>query len=489
MADLSKLRFNGTDYNVKDTSAPKRKFDNTYAKTGNLPITSDDTPQTAIGKLEKAHDTNQANISLVESMNGAKNLLYVPNGKYTLSSNSNVTAIDGTLTYNSTTSVATATTLTTITLDAGTYVMMNRQVKPSPSSGSVYGDVRLLSLSGNTNITTGEPAIFTLDTATTLKVTAITYSSLISDMSIKPMIITKAAYDAGFIDYRHYALSNVQITPALIECVDAGAKNKLDYEAWKTVAVSGGTAVWENNGVTLTSTAADCYTAYNPSVSNMPASVKIPVKQGDILVMSWEYEIASGVTAEAYIFPNGIVTGSVKRLISDRQLIYTVPSGVTYVTYRVGVRDSGNVAKWKNVMICTLAAWKVSQKFVPYRPDYDNVIQKITPTIGTITASDTDITISKYYLTKLNGMAYFSLTANSSVAIAAGGIITVGYVDAASAKKYQGQTNFTASVDGHSEISCNAWIAAGVAVQNIRFRPDTSISANTNFYITGFYPC
>ena len=52
MADLSKLRFNGTDYNVKDASAPTRKFTNTYSKTGNLPISSDDTTQTAIGKLE-----------------------------------------------------------------------------------------------------------------------------------------------------------------------------------------------------------------------------------------------------------------------------------------------------------------------------------------------------------------------------------------------------------------------------------------------------
>ena len=52
MADLSKLRFNGTDYNVKDASDPTRKFNNTYSKTGNLPISSDDTTQTAIGKLE-----------------------------------------------------------------------------------------------------------------------------------------------------------------------------------------------------------------------------------------------------------------------------------------------------------------------------------------------------------------------------------------------------------------------------------------------------
>ena len=68
MADLSKLRFNGTDYNVKDASAPKRKFDSTYAKTGNLPITSDDTTQTAIGKLENTAETNQTNILYTQDM-------------------------------------------------------------------------------------------------------------------------------------------------------------------------------------------------------------------------------------------------------------------------------------------------------------------------------------------------------------------------------------------------------------------------------------
>lgn len=72
MADLSKLRFNGTDYNVKDASAPLRKFTN-YSKTGNLPITSDDTTQTAIGKLEKALD-DKINTSAKGTSNGVAEL-------------------------------------------------------------------------------------------------------------------------------------------------------------------------------------------------------------------------------------------------------------------------------------------------------------------------------------------------------------------------------------------------------------------------------
>lgn len=52
MADISKLRFNGTDYNVKDASAPARPLGNGYSKTGTLPISSTDTISEAIGKLE-----------------------------------------------------------------------------------------------------------------------------------------------------------------------------------------------------------------------------------------------------------------------------------------------------------------------------------------------------------------------------------------------------------------------------------------------------
>lgn len=52
MADISKLRFDGTDYNVKDASAPARPLGDGYSKTGTLPISSTDTISEAIGKLE-----------------------------------------------------------------------------------------------------------------------------------------------------------------------------------------------------------------------------------------------------------------------------------------------------------------------------------------------------------------------------------------------------------------------------------------------------
>ena len=68
MADISKLKVDNVDYNVKDASAPARPLGNGYSKTGTLPISSTDTISEAIGKLENTAETNQTNILSVEDM-------------------------------------------------------------------------------------------------------------------------------------------------------------------------------------------------------------------------------------------------------------------------------------------------------------------------------------------------------------------------------------------------------------------------------------
>ena len=208
------------------------------------------------------------------------------------------------------------------------------------------------------------------DTATGKITVNVDASENPQNVQIRPFICDADVYDVD-PTFTKPALPNRELTileeedrAELVELVDRGAKNKLNYYVWKNVNVSNGTAVWENNGVTLTATGDDCYTAYQPA--SVPTSLQIPVTKDDTLIMSWDYEISSGITAQAYIFPNGQVSGSVVATIDTKQLAYTVPSGVNYVTFRVGVRGAGNVAKFKNVMICTKAAWDVSQKFVPY---------------------------------------------------------------------------------------------------------------------------
>lgn len=121
----------------------------------------------------------------------------------------------------------------------------------------------------------------------------------------------------------------------------------LDYDTWRTTGITGGTAVWGDNGVILTASADDCYTNYDSA--NFPTGARIAVSEGDTLYMKWDVE--GTAEGEAYFFGNGDVTDIKSESASTKHMEWTIPSGVTYVTFRVGVRGSGNQLTFKNVSI------------------------------------------------------------------------------------------------------------------------------------------
>ena len=121
----------------------------------------------------------------------------------------------------------------------------------------------------------------------------------------------------------------------------------LNYDAWKNVGTNGGTSVFENNGVTITATSNDAYTLYG--ASEVPSNARITVNEGDIVTLSWEETNNKNISA--YIFPNGKTSGSVSASNTAKSLTYTVPSGVTFVTFRFGVRTAGETISYKNIMI------------------------------------------------------------------------------------------------------------------------------------------
>lgn len=121
----------------------------------------------------------------------------------------------------------------------------------------------------------------------------------------------------------------------------------LDYETWKaTTSVEKGTAVFENNGVTITATENDCFTTYYPD----GFQARIEVSEGDTITISWETN-TDGL-GHVHIFQEGSsINGVLIDIRTDNKLSYTVPANVTFITFRFGVYIAGTTISYKNIMI------------------------------------------------------------------------------------------------------------------------------------------
>lgn len=121
----------------------------------------------------------------------------------------------------------------------------------------------------------------------------------------------------------------------------------LNYDAWKTISVEGGNAVFENNGVTLTASKTDCYTGYGVNFSE---AMMIPISVGQTVTISWDAD--ENVEGQVFIFPDGINSNNV---VCDtrysRNMQYTAIDGDTKIKFRFGVYNTGDTIHYKNIMI------------------------------------------------------------------------------------------------------------------------------------------
>ena len=116
----------------------------------------------------------------------------------------------------------------------------------------------------------------------------------------------------------------------------------LNYDAWVGTDIVYGTAVYENNGVTITATEDDAFTWYK--------GCRIPVSEGDVVTLSWEE--STNASGTIYIFGDGVADYLVMVSNSSaKKLSYTVPSGITFVTFRFGVTYAGETISYKNIMV------------------------------------------------------------------------------------------------------------------------------------------
>lgn len=179
-------------------------------------------------------------------------------------------------------------------------------------------------------------------------------------------------------------------------------KNLLNYEKWKTVSMRNGTAVFENNGVTITAESEDAYTDYTSE------NAKIPVTAGKTYTLSWESEQIEG--SRAFIFPNGMIANSVE-VCNEKQVKYTVSAGIDYITFRVGVLKKGKTISFKNIMF---EEGSERTDFEPYTggkpspsPEYPQEIKAVVnPVIKTHGTNLLDIKDVAETVDKNNGLTY-----------------------------------------------------------------------------------
>lgn len=161
-----------------------------------------------------------------------------------------------------------------------------------------------------------------------------------------------------------------------------GGKNKLNYDAWKTVDIIRGTAVFENNGVTLTATGNDSYTDFSNKV--FPVDARVPITEGETITLSWQE--TTNTFGTVAIFPNGTTSGIVTvNNAAVKKATYTATSGITFVTFRFGVTNSGDTIAYKNIQI------EKGNQATAWEP-YSNICPISGHSSGTITVADSDNT-------------------------------------------------------------------------------------------------
>ena len=154
----------------------------------------------------------------------------------------------------------------------------------------------------------------------------------------------EAMFPADYYSYNEGELLSMGVN----EVVEQG-KNLLNYDAWKGLPITRGTAVFEKNSFTLTATENDCYTEPTPGVG-FPDDAKIEISEGETVTLSWES--SADIDGNIYIFPNGVTDGLVyTNNHSVKALTYTATRGVKFITFRFGVAYAGNTISYKNIQI------------------------------------------------------------------------------------------------------------------------------------------
>lgn len=305
--------------------------------------------------------TNQTNI-LYAIKTGVKNIIVLPDGVYQPSSKTKFTVVDGSVTCETTASYTDAVYISDFVIPAGTYSFTSTE-------NNTGFQVRLY-----TNGTRIEGNPFTLDVDTEVNIALYSLGSN-SSGTLTPMICLKSIYDQDS-SYAKPTRQNYDLTrleaedrAALVEVVDGGAKNLLDTS---TTTVS---------NVTFTQDSNSYITASPNNADTRPwnyanAQYKLNLKAGTY-VFAMDIKTATSNTGIGFNLysSNGtsIIHSETSEILSKTGMITWQFTITTEGTYGVVYKCFDMVAR---LMVCTKAAFGVSSKFVPYRPNYDLVVSR-----------------------------------------------------------------------------------------------------------------
>lgn len=330
--------------------------------------------------------TNQTNIGKVQTQanwntnNGVKNLIkpeMVQAGEYnsvTYSVNS-----DGSITVNGTATGGTSYVYISINdhpINIKQFCDGNHILTGCPSGGSAAG-YKLYAAKGNyAKYDYGEGVLLTETSETEVfLVISIPQGVTVNNLVFRPMIRPAFVTDDTF---QPYALPNTKITPELIELVDSGAKNLLLNKATTTTSSAGLTyTVNTDKSITVTGSSTN-HNAFNVGGSRTYANA-LPLPKG-------KYMVSGGVpliSQKPIYIQFGVMSDSTASIswhnIDDTPYELTISNDTTRIVYEIYSPDGSysgyNVTFYP--MICSKAAWDVSQKYVPYRPTYEDTVEQV----------------------------------------------------------------------------------------------------------------
>lgn len=143
-------------------------------------------------------------------------------------------------------------------------------------------------------------------------------------------------------------------------------KNRFNFDAWKSVGINAGTKALGDHSITITATSDGCYTNYNAVL--YPESARISVQPNEIITLSWDYVPNNSQTNDVvFIFGEGDTSKQAYAPAQTGYLSYIVPAtGVTYITFRLGVATSGNSATYSNIMASAKSIYDADSTYENY---------------------------------------------------------------------------------------------------------------------------